>query len=135
MANDNDENEAPPRHRSPLAAWQQAIRDCDVQECKKLLEQGVPLSCQDLMQRSPLHMAVNRGSSEIVKMLLVAYSSIQAKAMDGFTCLHLAVRLFRGLLLYTDVVIFHSISSGALRSPDLFLPCSMLALACTTPPY
>jgi ankyrin repeat protein len=69
----------------------EAVTSSTPAEVHRLLEAGAKVNVKDDIGESPLHLAVRRGSLEIVEELLAANANVNAKSKNGSTPLHLLV--------------------------------------------
>lgn len=93
-----------------------AVVEGDVDKVRKLLEAGVNPSLSDSEQMTPLHFAVDRGFSEIVKLLIQNSANINQTNADGQTPLMIAVTcehlVSHSTLLFSSVCVFYVNFSG-----------------------
>ena len=64
----------------------------EIEEVKKLIEEGADLNAVDKNRATALYWASLWGRSEIVKMLIEAGADVNAVDVDGETALHFASR-------------------------------------------
>lgn len=60
---------------------------------KLLVENGVEINCQNIYQKSPLHLSLEKGQPGISELLINANANLEAKDGNGYTALHLAAKL------------------------------------------
>lgn len=108
------------------AALLQASRNGDTDLLKRFLSSGEDPSTQDVVGRTPLHLAAKSGHVEVVQMLLQAKAAPDARDNSGLTPVHVAARVGQA------PVVAALLEGGA--SPDLkdAKGCSALQIAMQT---
>lgn len=107
---------------SPL---HKAIREGDIVEVQKLINEGCDLNIQDMYDLAPLHLTASSGRVDLVKLLIASGAALDIKDDCGITPLHDAV------LCNKTEVIRILIDSGAdleaKRNSDGFTPLHIAA--------
>ena len=69
----------------------QAAEKGDVEEARRLIEQGVDINARNEYRQTPLHLAVINEKREVFELLLEKGADVNARNFDGDTPLHSAV--------------------------------------------
>lgn len=73
------------------AAWEQAVRDDDVQTVRTLLAQGTDIDSRDRYGQTALMLAAHAGQREIVETLIAHRANLNVTAKFGLSALMLAI--------------------------------------------
>jgi ankyrin repeat protein len=90
--NDGKHNQhgKPEARQLDLALIEEASTECDLTECKNLLDRGANANAADEEGCTPLIWAVLSGKSEVVELLLQKGAEVNCIDNDGQTPLHIA---------------------------------------------
>ena len=86
----------------------EAVRNSNLEECKRLIGTGVDINALDNKRRTALHLAAWKGSEDIVRLLILAKCKVNEKALGTYFVLI--------IMVYTIFCIFRWIYCIALCS-------------------
>ena len=92
-----------------------AARYGNIDDVKRLIDEGTDMDVKDIDGEAPLHLASRWGHGEIAELLIIHGADPNAASIYGITPLHLAVREMRGDVI--EVLLKHGADASA---RDLF---------------
>ncbi len=87
-----------------LMPLHKAVSDGDIEQVKKLIEDGADINAQNDLGRTPIYYAIERNHIDLVKLLISKNADVNAKDLYDNTSLHFAAR--RGSRELTELLIF-----------------------------
>ena len=75
---------------SPVSPLHEAVRDGDLPQVKKLLDQKANVNATDAARRTPLHYAAANGEVSIARLLISYGADVDSQDRQGNTPLHYA---------------------------------------------
>ena len=69
----------------------EAAKEGDLDEVKRLIEDGANIEAKDASSATPLYNAVDRGHKELAELLILKGANINVNCTDGYTPLHLSL--------------------------------------------
>ena len=73
-----------------------AAKEGNLDEVKRLIEEGANIEVRDSSRATPLYNALDRGNKDVVVFLILKGANVNVNCTEGYTPLHRATRFFGG---------------------------------------